>query len=164
MSINEGAQLLEHILRRLPPLTDATAAAASLASLPIVRDLTSGMDRILSYERPDLQDKARRIVPLEALRARVAEEMAIAAELGLPSGDSTPEDALLRHLTLWFKTQFFRWVDTLPCARCGGQTRSGGMLQPSHEDMLYGAARVEAHMVREGVWLPRSPSTKPGLK
>lgn len=37
-------------------------------------------------------------------------------------------------------------VDTLPCERCGGKTRSSGMGEPSTEDVAAGAYRVELHV------------------
>ncbi|GFR48158.1 hypothetical protein Agub_g9993, partial [Astrephomene gubernaculifera] len=58
------------------------------------------------------------------------------------------EDQLARELLAWFKTEFFTWVDTLPCTACGSSsTRPVGLasppLLPAERSGL--ATRVELH-------------------
>lgn len=56
------------------------------------------------------------------------------------------EDFLLLELLDWFKTSFFRWVNSLPCSRCGGQTEpKSDYLLPTDDDLRWDASRVENH-------------------
>lgn len=55
------------------------------------------------------------------------------------------EDFLVLELLRWFKQDFFSWVDSLPCSRCGGPTRNSSSLSPSSDDLHWGAQRVENH-------------------
>jgi hypothetical protein len=54
-------------------------------------------------------------------------------------------DFLLKELLQWFKTEFFTWVDTLPCSTCAGKTAHAGGGAPTATDQRYGAGRVELH-------------------
>ena len=63
----------------------------------------------------------------------------------LATTDGKPE-SILPLLLRWFKTTFFSWVDSLPCERCGGATVTGQTsLEPTVEELRFGASRVEAH-------------------
>ncbi|MGH0124536.1 UNVERIFIED_CONTAM: hypothetical protein FKN15_074134 [Acipenser sinensis] len=55
------------------------------------------------------------------------------------------EDFLLLELLRWFKEEFFSWVNSLPCSKCGGQTQNAGGLPPSTDDLRWDAHRVESH-------------------
>lgn len=48
-------------------------------------------------------------------------------------------------LLSWFKKDFFSWVNSLPCSRCGGATKDSGSLSPTTDDLRWGAQRVENH-------------------
>ncbi|WOO85218.1 Peptide-N(4)-(N-acetyl-beta-glucosaminyl)asparagine amidase [Vanrija pseudolonga] len=55
------------------------------------------------------------------------------------------EDALALAAARWFKHEYFRWVDPIKCAQCGGETRGTGAGQPTAEERAGGAGRVELH-------------------
>ncbi|KAG2432742.1 hypothetical protein HYH02_012876 [Chlamydomonas schloesseri] len=121
--------------------------------------LQSMMETALRCEDHGLQERARAVMPLARMRAAAAEAASLAARLGADvasaaagSADSTAaeEDLLAQQLLAWFKCDFFSWVDTLPCPRCGsGGTHSdGALVQPLPEDLAHGAQRVELHRCR----------------
>ncbi|XP_024151506.1 peptide-N(4)-(N-acetyl-beta-glucosaminyl)asparagine amidase isoform X1 [Oryzias melastigma] len=106
--------------------------------------LQSNFQHVLQYESPELQQKARSVIPHQ--------ELADAAERGLkqareadPGCKLGAEDFLVLELLRWFKLDFFSWVDSLPCSRCGGPTQNAGSLSPSSDDLHWGAQRVENH-------------------
>lgn len=55
------------------------------------------------------------------------------------------EDALALVTARWFKHEYFRWVDPIKCAQCGGETRGTGAGQPTADERAGGAGRVELH-------------------
>ncbi|CAL1531847.1 unnamed protein product [Lymnaea stagnalis] len=104
--------------------------------------LKDGMRRVMNYEKPELQQKARNIIPCEQLQSEARLKYEANAR---PSPNLDIRDYLLLSLLHWFKTSFFHWVDTLPCFRCNGQTQNTGYTAPSADDMRWGASRVESH-------------------
>lgn len=129
--------------------------------------LQSNLQHMMLYENPDLQQKARSLVPLQQLcsAAQHTLQEAQQADPGDPLGPLTPrcasvgvltsfclvgcklraDDFLVLELLRWFKQDFFSWVDCLPCSRCGGPTQNAGSLTPSTDDLRWGAQRVEKH-------------------
>ena len=104
------------------------------------------MRRVLQYENPTIQEKARQTIPLESLQVEADKNLKSAQAKGESKQDI--RDFLLLALLKWFKYTFFKWVDTLPCNKCGGATQHNGSVQPSSDDLRWGASRVEAHICR----------------
>ncbi|GIL91490.1 hypothetical protein Vretimale_18777 [Volvox reticuliferus] len=85
-------------------------------------------------------------MPLARMHAALDAEVALASRLGPDVAAPAKEDLLAKKLLQWFKTEFFTWVDTLPCSRCGSTaTRSGGAAQPLADERAGMAERVELH-------------------
>jgi peptide-N4-(N-acetyl-beta-glucosaminyl)asparagine amidase len=97
------------------------------------------MDSCMQYEDEELLEKARSILPVEQLHFE-------ARELSEKDGIDFFE-AFLKRLLYFWKHDFFSWVNCLPCqtADCQGKTENKGMVQPTEEDLQYGARRVELH-------------------
>lgn len=73
--------------------------------------LIQEQERVVNvYNDQDLQDSAREAIPVERLHALAHEET-------LTRGDFN--ESLIRGLLQWFKNEFFKWVDRLPCDSCG---------------------------------------------
>ena len=108
--------------------------------------IRDGMRRVLQYENPNIQEKARQTIPLESLQQEAEKSLRAAQSNEGPKQDI--KDFLLLALLKWFKYTFFKWVDTLPCYQCGGPTQHNGSVQPSNDDLRWGASRVEAHVCR----------------
>ncbi len=60
-----------------------------------------------------------------------------------PDASIGAEDALAISLLRWFKNEFMRWVDPIPCPMCGGSTQNVGSTEPTPEERKGGAGRVE---------------------
>lgn len=125
------------------------------------------------YENPELQQKARSHIPHQQLSSTAQQNLKVAKDADpgkitlynivytqtwlLHTPFSTClvvpfvecklgiEDFLVLELLRWFKQDFFTWVDSLPCSRCGGVTQNSSSLSPSTDDLRWGAQRVENH-------------------
>lgn len=143
-----------------PPSLSSTASAGPAAaavptpapaSIPFTsssatfqRTVQSNFQHVLVYEDPELQQKALECIPHELLRSRAKERLKQAndADAACSLGE---EDMLVLDLLQWFKSDFFSWVDNLPCIQCGGKTQPSGSLSPSSDDLHWDAGRVENH-------------------
>ncbi|ETO07326.1 hypothetical protein RFI_30067 [Reticulomyxa filosa] len=52
----------------------------------------------------------------------------------------SPKDQFVKELLHWFKFEWFTWVDALKCKFCGGKSKAAGMMQPTSDDLKYGAS------------------------
>ncbi|XP_078520091.1 peptide-N(4)-(N-acetyl-beta-glucosaminyl)asparagine amidase isoform X1 [Lissotriton helveticus] len=130
------------VSRSLPSTTDPAAYLAS--EMKFFKTLQSNFQHMLMYESPILQSKALAVIPTPTLKSKACESLMKAKEV---DKDFKADEAycLLLELLHWFKNDFFQWVDSLPCIRCGGQTQTREALTPSAEDLRWGATRVENH-------------------
>ncbi|OCT75874.1 peptide-N(4)-(N-acetyl-beta-glucosaminyl)asparagine amidase [Xenopus laevis] len=109
-----------------------------------LKTLQSNSQRVLIYEEPELQQKALQKIPVSDLKTRAQKNLIEAKSLDSDTSVIL-EDFLLLELLRWFKQDFFQWVNSLPCSRCGGDTQARDALSPSAEDLRWGADRVENH-------------------
>ncbi|XP_074650737.1 peptide-N(4)-(N-acetyl-beta-glucosaminyl)asparagine amidase-like [Tubulanus polymorphus] len=152
--------------------TSSNAAAAAAASVPdaagatasdgnsvtvnhsIVKEmifyqkLNNSFEHVLIYEDKSLQAKARRCMPTEQFTRDATEKLKAlkqATNKDETNADDLPgfKELVLLELLNWFKTSFFTWVNSPECSRCNGQTEARGMTDPTDEDRLWGASRVE---------------------
>ncbi|KAM3928066.1 peptide-N(4)-(N-acetyl-beta-glucosaminyl)asparagine amidase [Leptodactylus fuscus] len=129
----------------------------SLASeIKFFKTLQSNSQHVLMYELVDLQQKAREHIPVSELKAKAQEKLQQARIL---EADTTvnEDDFLTLELLRWFKEEFFTWVDSLPCSRCGGQTQARESLNPSADELQWGANRVENHYCNQCQYVNRFP-------
>lgn len=113
----------------------------SREAMDMMGRLQSGRNTILTYESPDLQNKALSTIPLAALHAR-----AMAAGVDPQRDPRQFHDALLRELLSWFKHEFFTWVNNPPCERCGAtDTSLVGGAAPTPAEAAGKAGRVEVY-------------------
>ncbi|KAE8282359.1 Peptide-N(4)-(N-acetyl-beta-glucosaminyl)asparagine amidase [Larimichthys crocea] len=145
------------------PESSAAAAAATTSSQPVTTPppapsqptslessmsffvtLQSNFQHVMLYENPELQQKARSSIPHQQLTS-AAEDKLNEAKKADPECKLGFEDFLVLELLRWFKQDFFSWVDSLPCSRCGGKTQNSSSLSPTADDLRWGAQRVENH-------------------
>ncbi|XP_072009709.1 peptide-N(4)-(N-acetyl-beta-glucosaminyl)asparagine amidase [Engystomops pustulosus] len=127
-----------------------------VSEIKFFKTLQANSQHVLVYELPELQQKAREHIPVSELNARAQEKLKQARSLEV---DTTvnEDDFLTLELLRWFKEQFFVWVDSLPCSRCGGQTQTKESLTPSADDLRWGAQRVENHYCSKCQYANRFP-------
>ncbi|XP_038072397.1 peptide-N(4)-(N-acetyl-beta-glucosaminyl)asparagine amidase-like [Patiria miniata] len=109
--------------------------------------LQSSADHVLIYEDPILQQKARDCMVLSELLVKAQEKLQQQTQNGSGEDDFTipldQRDYLLLELLKWFKTSFFKWMDSPSCETCSVRMRSVGLVEPNAEDRRWGAGRVE---------------------
>jgi peptide-N4-(N-acetyl-beta-glucosaminyl)asparagine amidase len=115
---------------------------------PIVERLRGHMQRVRAYDSEAMKAHALQSMSVAQLSERARPLVDGATESG-GGGGAVPHgvvrDCELKALLKWFKDEFFTWVDTLPCERCGAKTTHGGSAEPSAQDLHSDAARVELH-------------------
>lgn len=107
------------------------------------------------------------VIPVDSLKtaARKKFDAAKAQDPGLK--ETLFRDILLLEFKEWFKSEFFSWVDTPPCPRCGKPTKACGWVEcsaltsseltapcvrmgvPTPEEARDGAGRVELYRCEE---------------
>ncbi|MEE6509773.1 hypothetical protein FKM82_027779, partial [Ascaphus truei] len=139
------------------PLPTADAASNFLASeIKFFKTFQSNSQHVLLYEIPELQQKALAHIPVSEMKERAQKKLLEAKRIE-PDTTVTGEDFLLLELLRWYKENFFKWVNSLPCSRCGGQTQVKDALPPSAEDLQWGANRVENHYCEKCQHINRFP-------
>ncbi|XP_033856060.2 peptide-N(4)-(N-acetyl-beta-glucosaminyl)asparagine amidase isoform X1 [Acipenser ruthenus] len=128
-----------------PAWSPAPSQPTAMASdMSFFRTLQSNFQHVLVYENPALHQKALSCIPAQLLRTKAQENLSEAKKVD-PGSEVNVEDFLLLELLRWFKEEFFSWVNSLPCSKCGGQTQNAGGLPPSTDDLRWDAHRVENH-------------------
>ncbi|CAH1795770.1 unnamed protein product [Owenia fusiformis] len=148
MKQHEATQPAQPIVPAQSPSVAPSAQSPNIqaSEMKFYAKLQNSSEHVMIYEDPVLQQKARDTMPLDDLTAQAKKTLEYAKKNctdpkdlpGLP-------DCLLLELMNWFKTSFFKWVDQEPCDLCKGKTVSIGMLEPSVEDLKWGASRVEGY-------------------
>uniref|UniRef100_A0A3Q0RFA6 Peptide-N(4)-(N-acetyl-beta-glucosaminyl)asparagine amidase n=1 Tax=Amphilophus citrinellus TaxID=61819 RepID=A0A3Q0RFA6_AMPCI len=116
----------------------------SLTSMSFFVTLQTNFQHVLVYENPELQQKARSVIPHQELYFASQQKLKEANESD-PECKLGVEDFLVLELLRWFKNDFFTWVDCLPCSSCGGPTQHAPSLSPNTDDLRWGVQRVENH-------------------
>uniref|UniRef100_A0A8B9IKV8 Peptide-N(4)-(N-acetyl-beta-glucosaminyl)asparagine amidase n=1 Tax=Anser cygnoides TaxID=8845 RepID=A0A8B9IKV8_ANSCY len=123
----------------------------------ILKALQSNFEHVLVYEDPSLQQKALASIPLQQLKGKAQKKLAQATRLD-KGVHVNEDDFLLLELLNWFKNDFFHWVNSLPCSRCGGQTEhKSDKLTPTDDDLRWNASRVENHYCNQCQFCNRFP-------
>ena len=105
-----------------------------------MRKLVSSFEHVLVYEDPNLQEKARSVIPLVTLKSNAVRKL---AEIQDADKSISVQDLLLLELLSWFKNTFFSWVNSPTCEYCRGETQNVGMTAATDEELMWGASRVE---------------------
>lgn len=123
----------------------------------MLKVLQSNFEHVLVYEDPSLQQKALASIPLQQLKGKAQKKLAQATRLD-KGAHVNEDDFLLLELLNWFKNDFFHWVNSLPCSRCGGQTeQKSDKLTPTDDDLRWNASRVENHYCNQCQFCNRFP-------
>ncbi|KAJ8941940.1 hypothetical protein NQ318_013273 [Aromia moschata] len=97
-----------------------------LYSHPFLRNIERYFHDVLQYEDKNLQQRAREIVPLAICEERAQRRLRGIQELvkkkKLEDLEISIQETLILELLEWFKEEFFSWVDSPTCSKCGGET------------------------------------------
>ncbi|EDW77224.1 uncharacterized protein Dwil_GK22046 [Drosophila willistoni] len=82
-------------------------------------------DAVLQYEDELLLAAGRNLIPVDELTCKASEKLISMQEL-IATGECQERepcirDLLLVELTNWFNTEFFEWVNNMPCQVCGSE-------------------------------------------
>lgn len=139
------------------PAASAAAQPSSLeSSMSFFVTLQSNFQHVMLYENPEMQQKARGCIPHQQISS-AAENRLKESKDADPECKLGKEDFVVLELLSWFKKDFFSWVDSLPCSRCGGPTQNSGSLTATPDDLRWGAQRVENHYCQSCRFSTRFP-------
>uniref|UniRef100_A0A915JRZ1 Transglutaminase-like domain-containing protein n=1 Tax=Romanomermis culicivorax TaxID=13658 RepID=A0A915JRZ1_ROMCU len=115
-----------------------------LSSNPFLGRLFSSLEQGRLYENVVLQEKARRIIPLDELKSRTRRNYNFAID----DDDQNDQfrDFLLLELLNWFKNEFFTWLDKPECGRCGSKTAFHSNVEANVDEKLALANRIENYI------------------
>lgn len=89
-------------------------------------------DGVMQYEDEQLQYFGKKLIPIERLTENAMKKLRLIQKEIQSQKSSNPElclrDLLLCELATWFNEEFFSWVNSLPCKKCGNddvQTKGG---------------------------------------
>nr|XP_053647195.1 peptide-N(4)-(N-acetyl-beta-glucosaminyl)asparagine amidase-like [Cherax quadricarinatus] len=113
-------------------------------------NLVREFERVLIYESPALQEKARHCMPVQELHERARSKLSIMnKEFGKDEKPLDFQDCVLVELLAWFKNDFFKWFDAPTCPQCHSKMTSAGSLLPTEDDLAWGGSRVEGYSCRD---------------
>lgn len=81
---------------------------------------------VMQYEDEQLQSCGKKLIPIERLTENATKKLRlIQKEIHLNRTSNNPElclrDLILCELSRWFNEEFFTWVNSLPCKKCGNE-------------------------------------------
>lgn len=78
-------------------------------------------DAVMQYEDEQLLAAGRALIPIDELTQRASEQLLNMQETATVDKEPCIRDLILVELVNWFQTEFFEWVNTLPCKVCGSE-------------------------------------------
>lgn len=91
-----------------------------------LRQLEQISDSVMQYEDSLLQQSALKLIPMERLKANALEKLRKLQKLiqsKVIAEDEPPlDDLILEELATWFKNDFFKWVNAMPCRVCKNES------------------------------------------
>lgn len=138
-----------------PSIVPNPSSSSSEKERDFLLRLQSSLQHVLLYEDPDLQRRARDIIPLAELEKKAKEASQKTKQGGEAGVDE--RDCLILELLSWFKGSFFKWVDKPKCPWCGSLTFPVGVVPPTPEEMIWGAGNVESYQCQNCGKVTRFP-------
>lgn len=87
-----------------------------------LRQLEQLSDSVMQYEDPLLQQSALQLIPTEKLKEKAIENLRKLQKMirskEIIEDEPPLEDLILEELAAWFKNDFFRWINAMPCRSC----------------------------------------------
>lgn len=91
-----------------------------------LQQLETFSDTVMQYEDQQLLRSGRKVIPIERLTENATKQLrSIQKEIISNRTSTNPEvclsDLIVCELARWFNEEFFTWVDSLPCKKCGSE-------------------------------------------
>lgn len=90
-----------------------------------VNQIETLSDSVMQYEDPLLQESALKLIPLENMKLKATKRLRRIQKListgEVKETEPCMTDLILEELCLWFKSDFFRWINKMPCKVCGNE-------------------------------------------
>lgn len=82
-------------------------------------------DQVMQYEDDNLKALGRSVIPIETLTENALKKLRHVQKL-IKSGKQKEDDPcfsdfLLVELVNWFNGDFFTWINSMPCKKCGNE-------------------------------------------
>ncbi len=103
--------------------------------LDFLAKLNSELSLSVSYEDPEAQEEARKVIPIERLENDARQKS--------NNDEALFRDFLLSELVHWFKTDFFSWFDSPNCGSCNRSMKNKGLGSATPQELADGASRIE---------------------
>ncbi|XP_012157833.1 peptide-N(4)-(N-acetyl-beta-glucosaminyl)asparagine amidase isoform X2 [Ceratitis capitata] len=91
----------------------------------LLQSLESQSDAVMQYEDDKLLAAGRELIPIDDLTQKASEKL-IAFQERIVAGECKEKEPCIRDLIVvelcnWFNTEFFEWVNHMPCRVCGSE-------------------------------------------
>ncbi len=142
---SEKPKVLPIVIKSSKPYREAITFPRVLNSTnSFIKQIESLSDSVMQYEDQLLQESALQLIPLENLKLKATKKLRKYQKL-IQTGEIKElepcmNDLILEELCLWFKSDFFRWINKVPCKVCGNEnTKSikGGVIDGVRVERYY---------------------------
>lgn len=127
-TVSHAKKFIEFIPRR--PYHERTTFSRVIPfNNPFLQQMETTSDMVMQYEDEQLLLCGRKVIPIERLTEGATKKLrSIQKEILSKRTSSNPElclsDLILCELARWFNEEFFTWVNSLPCKKCGNENVS----------------------------------------
>uniref|UniRef100_A0A182R7C5 Peptide-N(4)-(N-acetyl-beta-glucosaminyl)asparagine amidase n=1 Tax=Anopheles funestus TaxID=62324 RepID=A0A182R7C5_ANOFN len=92
----------------------------------LLRQLELLSDQVMQYEDELLLASGKNLIPIDTLTTKAKSKLSqwkrlLGSSAATDQKEPSEEDLLLEELTAWFRSDFFTWVNALPCTVCGNE-------------------------------------------
>jgi peptide-N4-(N-acetyl-beta-glucosaminyl)asparagine amidase len=104
----------------------------------MIGKIEGGFQTIQMHHSSVNQEKVLKIIDVDEIHNRTN-------LLQESDGKISHTEALVKILLAWFKNEFFKWCDTVPCIICNSKTIPMGSTKPTAEEAAFKASVTELH-------------------
>ncbi|EFN73808.1 Peptide-N(4)-(N-acetyl-beta-glucosaminyl)asparagine amidase [Camponotus floridanus] len=154
---NASLSRLQHLSKLLSAVSESISVTEENSTMrkEFFKRISGHFHDVLHYEDPNLQRKAKNLIPIRQLEIAAMKKMR-EIQKGLKfnnAGESTSDqfevlmakDLLLGELLHWFKHEFFKWVNSPKCSRCSSECVYESLV-PSTDRQC---SRIELHRCKK---------------
>ncbi|KAL6429024.1 hypothetical protein ACFW04_008076 [Cataglyphis niger] len=159
---NVSLSRLQHLLKLLSAVSESKPVTKdieenSTAQKAFFKKISKDFHNVIHYEDPDLQRKARSVIPIAQLEIAAMTKMRDLQKSYKFSDarkttsstqfetELTAKDLLLVELLHWFKHEFFEWVNSPKCSRCSTECVYESVVPSTN----HRCSRIELHRCKK---------------